>query len=179
MMLVVGSVTAVVAVIVALVAITVATRPKKTTSFALPANPTAAIKAAGLPLLGAEGEVLHVHAHLDMYLNGKKVTVPANVGIASATAISPLHTHYADDIIHVESPVQKDFTLGQFFKEWQVPLSAQCVGTHCGGVSTYVNGKAVSGDPAAVVLGAHQEIALVVGSKPATIPSRYSFPQGY
>lgn len=173
-----GSAAAAVLLVVALVLVTLATRPKKTTSFALPGDPVAAIKAAGLPVLTTEGQVLHIHAHLDLFVDGKKVAVPANIGVAAAQGISPLHTHSTDAIIHVESPVKKDFTLGQLFKQWQVPLSSSCVGTHCGGVTTYVNGKSVSGDPAAIVLKAHDQISVVVGTKPSKIPSSYPFPKG-
>jgi hypothetical protein len=35
----------------------------------------------GLSALGAEGTVIHIHEHLDVYVNGKKVSVPALIGI--------------------------------------------------------------------------------------------------
>ena len=35
----------------------------------------------GLHALGAEGTVLHIHQHLDLYVNGKRVTLPALIGI--------------------------------------------------------------------------------------------------
>src|SRR4051812_42764874 len=34
----------------------------------------------GLSQLGAEGTVIHLHQHLDLYVNGKKETPPAPVG---------------------------------------------------------------------------------------------------
>src|SRR5205814_261190 len=30
----------------------------------------------GLPALGAEGQVLHIHQHLDLFVNGRRVVVP-------------------------------------------------------------------------------------------------------
>jgi hypothetical protein len=41
-----------------------------------------------------------------------------------------------------------------------------------------VNGQAYSGDPAALVLREHQEIACVIGTPPRKIPSSYKFPAG-
>ncbi|WBP84956.1 hypothetical protein [Kitasatospora cathayae] len=152
-----------------------------------PADVAAAVKAAGLPMLGAEGTAEHIHAHLDVYADGRAVTVPALVGIdESAQRISPLHTHDTTGVIHVESPVTAEFSLGQFLTEWQVSTSAD----HLGGLRTdathtltaYVNGKAVSGDPAAIRLNAHDEIALVYGTEAenaaVTVPSGYNWPSG-
>ncbi|MDH6576098.1 hypothetical protein [Kitasatospora sp. MAP5-34] len=147
----------------------------------------AAVRAAGLPMLTTEGTVEHIHAHLDVYADGKAVTVPGLIGIDEpGQQISPVHTHDTSGIIHIESPVQATFSLGQFMTEWQVSLSAN----HLGGLSTdsahtltaYVNGKPVTGDPAAVTLGAHDEIALVYGTASenaqVTVPGSYSFPSG-
>src|SRR5205823_14298698 len=48
------------------------------------------------------------------------VTIPANMGISSAPKfISPLHTHDATGVVHVESPTIETFTLGQFFDVWR------------------------------------------------------------
>ncbi|MFD9128645.1 hypothetical protein [Kitasatospora sp. NPDC059571] len=147
----------------------------------------AAVTAAGLPMLSEEGTALHIHAHLDVIADGKAVEVPPLVGIDEpAQQISPLHTHDTTGVVHIESPVQANFTLGQFMTEWQVSLSAD----HLGGLKTdadhtltaYVDGKAVTGDPAAITLGAHQEIALVYGTAAENaqvkVPASYSFAPG-
>jgi hypothetical protein len=137
-------------------------------------------------MLGAEGTALHIHVHLDITANGKPVTVPAEIGIdGSAQKISPLHTHDTTGVIHVESPTQAQFSLGQFFTEWQVSVSATNIGglkaddTHL--FKAYVNGQPATGDPAAIILKAHDEIALVYGTadQQKDIPSSYKFPEGY
>jgi hypothetical protein len=64
----------------------------------------------------------HIHPHLTIYVNGKKQTVPALVGLTS-TGWLPLHTHDASGTIHVESTVDYDFTLGEFFAVWGQQLS--------------------------------------------------------
>lgn len=69
--------------------------------------------------------MLHFHAHLGVFVNGKTVAVPAGIGIdGRGGAISPLHIHNASGVIHIESPTQSAFTLAQFFSEWNVTLTA-------------------------------------------------------
>src|ERR1051326_4686973 len=75
------------------------------------------MKSAGLDELSSEGTALHIHQHLDLVINAKNIPVPAEIGIGG-NFISPLHTHDTTGVIHVESPVIKDFKLGQFFTEW-------------------------------------------------------------
>ena len=133
----------------------------------------------GLDALGAEGEVIHIHQHLDIYLNGTKVTVPALVGIDTAGQfLTQLHTHDTTGILHVESPTKRSFRLGEFFGEWGVRLTSTCLGTYCGHLHWWVNGTKMTGNPAQLVLQSHQEIVLAVGKPPAHIPSSYKFPQG-
>jgi hypothetical protein len=137
------------------------------------------LDAVGVHALNAEGEVLHIHQHLDIYVNGKHVAVPANIGIYDGQFLTELHTHDASGITHVESPVAKHFTLGEFFGVWGVRLNADCVGGYCQEVTpwtVYVDGQAYSGDPAKLVLKSHQEIAFVIGTPPKTIPRKYKFP---
>src|SRR5438132_7158269 len=95
-------------------------------------NLLARLKAINLPALYEEGNVLHIHQHLDIFVNGKPVTVPADIGINYiAKFISPLHTHDAAGIIHVESDEVRDFTLGQFFDVWGVRFTKDCIGGYC------------------------------------------------
>lgn len=143
-------------------------------SGALPDN----LAALDLNQLTNEGQVLHIHEHLDTWVNGKKVTLPALIGIYANQFITEIHTHDTRGVVHVESPSKRDFTLGQLFGEWGVKLSADCVGTECGGVDWWVNGKQQTGNPAALVLKAHQEIAIVRGKAPAKIPKTYRFGAG-
>ncbi len=63
------------------------------------------LDALGFPRLQMEAEVLHIHQHLDIYVNGHHATVSALIGIdAQENFISPVHTHDATGIIHIESP---------------------------------------------------------------------------
>ena len=150
-----------------------------------PPDATAAARNAGLPMLSSEGMVEHIHVHLDVIADGKGVAVPANIGIDTVhPGISPLHTHDASGVIHIESPVKRQFSLGEFFSEWGVSLSADNIGglraTDGKTVRAYVNGQSRVGDPAAILFNEHDEIALVYGPpKPGeSVPSTYEFPPG-
>ena len=137
------------------------------------------LDALGVHALSAEGEVLHIHQHLDVYVNGKHMPVPANIGIYDGQFLTELHTHDATGLMHVESPVATNFTLGQFFGVWGVRLNADCVGGYCQQVTpwtVYIDGQAYTGDPAKLVLKPHQEIAFVIGTPPKKIPTSYKFP---
>jgi hypothetical protein len=144
------------------------------------------LDALGLPALPAEGTVLHIHQHLDMFVNGKRVTVPAGIGIdPNQEFISPLHTHDPSGVLHVESPTQKTFTLGQFFGVWGVPLDSTRLGGLKAGAGkelrAWVNGKPASGDPGAIELASHQELVVAYGTPaqmPKSVPSTYGFPPG-
>ncbi len=59
----------------------------------------------------------HIHQHLVILVNGLPQTIPANTGVTFA-CMNPLHTHDETGEIHVESPDQRDFTLGDFFAVW-------------------------------------------------------------
>jgi hypothetical protein len=137
------------------------------------------LRPSGLDALTMEGTVLHHHEHLDLYLNGRKVVVPAFVGIdQQAGFLTELHTHDASGIIHVESPVQRTFALGQFFCEWGVKLNANCLGPYRGKLAWWVDGKRMHGDPAQLSLRQHQEIVIAAGTPPVNVPASYSFPAG-
>ncbi len=136
------------------------------------------LKPLGLNALGAEGSVLHIHQHLDLYVNGKKVKVPALIGIYDNSYITEVHVHDGSGVIHIESPTKRTFTLGQLFGEWGVKLSATCVGRYCGHVKWWVNGQRVTGDPSQLELRAHQEIAIAAGPPPLVVPKSYAFPKG-
>jgi hypothetical protein len=144
------------------------------------------LNALGLPALPAEGTVVHIHQHLDVFADGKQVTVPAGIGIDPGQQfISPLHTHDPSGVMHVESATPETFTLGQFFGVWGVPLDRSGIGgMQVGGgkeLRAWVNGNPASGDPAKIALASHQEIVLAYGTPaqmPKKVPASYRFPPG-
>ena len=150
-----------------------------------PVDVTGAVRAAGLPMLGNERQVEHIHAHLDFVVDGHPVQVPAGIGIDPVhRAISPLHTHDTSGVIHIESPVQRQFSLGEFFSESGVSLSADNIGAlrATGGktLRAYVNGTLRTGNPAAITFEPHDEIDLIYGVPQAdeTPSARFDFLRG-
>jgi hypothetical protein len=144
----------------------------------------ARLGALGLPALGREGTALHIHAHLDLFVHGRRVAVPAGVGIGP-DFISPLHTHDASGVVHVESSDVRTFTLGEVFGVWGVRLTRRCLGGYCARgpdrLRVYVGGRELTGDPRGLQLAPHAEIVVAFGTPrqlPRPFPSRYAFPSG-
>lgn len=153
----------------------------------LPSDARADIAAAGLTPQSAENTAVHYHAHLDVIVNGAAVTVPAQVGFVFSggqpTGITALHTHDTSGVIHIESPTNTPYTLGQFFTEWGVALTSNRIGGMVAAgkdvLHVYVDGKPFTADPAGIVLAPHQEIVLWYGSSaPQNPPATYAFPEG-
>jgi len=167
----------------------------------VPPDPMERTVKAGLKPQPKEFLTNHVHAHLDVFVDGKPVLVPSGIGIkidnpavkhfdepdgsvsyggidlCNEACISPLHTHDVSGVIHTESADPKPNTLGEFFIEWGVELSETCVGEHCAPtpIAVYIGGELYEGDPRAVELTDRKVIVVVVGTPPAVIPSTADF----
>lgn len=140
-------------------------------------KPAPALAVSGVECHGAEANTYHVHSHLDLFVDGQRQEVPAQIGILSSpSCLFWLHTHSADGVIHIESPTQKGFTLGQFLDIWSQ--------THAGSkplfdavanktVTVYVNGTQVQ-DYRSIPLESRKQIVLAYGNPPSEIPT-YDF----
>jgi len=150
------------------------------------ADLAARLRAIGLPPLSpAEGTAVHIHQHLDLYVDGRPVPVPALIGIDPSVGFAPLHVHDNSGVIHVESPTVRGYTLGQFFAVWGVRFTPSCLGGYCASgdrrLGVYVDGTAHRGDPTTLTLEPHQELVVAFGTAaqlPSPIPSAYRFPPG-
>jgi hypothetical protein len=126
----------------------------------------------------------HIHSHLDIFINDEKSTIPSDIGIIPNTCLYWLHTHEDSGVIHIESPVNRTFTLGQFFHIWGERLSNNQIFDNMvednKTLSVYINGKKVSDgtEYGQIPLGKYDEIAIVYGKPPESVPSRYHFPEG-
>jgi hypothetical protein len=144
------------------------------------------VQAMGLP--GFNETTFHIHAHLEIFVDGKQVQVPANIGIDEAAQfLSPLHTHpTAPDnpagTIHMEADQQYDFTIGQFMNVWGVKFSDSQIGSLKSKgdkqLQVYVNGK-LAKDPVNTVMQEHDVIVIGYG-KPGSFPTnpKFNWPQG-
>jgi hypothetical protein len=132
----------------------------------------------GISCETSEQTVFHIHTHLTIFVNGQQRQVPAAIGIPGAvaqqTSAGPfidsgtcfyfLHTHAGDGIIHIESPAQRTYTLGEFFDEWGQPLGPGQAGPAKGKVTVIINGKVFTGNPRNAPLGSRENLQLEVGT---------------
>ena len=143
----------------------------------------AAVTIDGVQCNNMEQLVFHIHAHLDIFINGQPHTIPSQIGI-TGRCFYWLHTHDESGVIHIESPAARDYTLGQFFDIWnKTSRNNQIFGDIANGKNTptvYVNGKKLSSgvNYKDIKLNQHDEIAIVYGKPPANIPSSYNFTEG-
>jgi hypothetical protein len=65
----------------------------------------------------------HIHPELSILLNGVPQVLPSDIGIRP-NCMNSIHTHDSTGKIHVEAPIKKDFTLGDFFASWKKDFSS-------------------------------------------------------
>lgn len=139
-----------------------------------------------IPCQSMEQAILHVHTELSLFVRGKQIAIPRNVGIVgtmTGVCLYWIHTHDPTGIIHLEAGSavppngNANYNLGNFFDIWGQPLSRAQVGPFKGNVTAFVNGSPYGGELSAIPLRSHQEIVLEVGT-PVVPPPRYTFPAG-
>jgi hypothetical protein len=178
--------TAVLAAVALVVVAVIALTGGRTTAQGVRAAPTGAT-VDGIACQTSEQVAYHIHAHMTIYASGARQAVPAGIGIPGPQQVVDgfveggkclywLHTHDSTGVVHIESPVQRVYTLGQFFDVWGRPLSATQVGRVTGHVTAFVNGKRFAGDPRSIKLTPHAVIQLDVGKVVA--PQPFTFPAG-
>lgn len=91
--------------------------------------------------------IMHIHPSLSVLVNDKFIDVPGKIGIdpslwkdhsldgygmqsmpeMNMSAMAPLHTHDDSGIIHVESTINGNYTLGEFLNIWGMNLDGKTV----------------------------------------------------
>lgn len=142
--------------------------------------PAAAID--GIQCQTSEQVAYHIHQYLELFENGKQLSLPAAIGIPSvipgnesyATCLYWLHVHHLyPNVIHVESPISKTFTLGNFFDIWKAtkkyadpPTDAFLTTldrTPSSQIHVFVNGTPYTKGYRNVLLLQHEVIAVEIG----------------
>ncbi|SEM42664.1 hypothetical protein [Streptacidiphilus jiangxiensis] len=140
-----------------------------------------------------EQTVYHIHSHLQVYVDGKLMTIPYGLGIEPPYQLQQaqdgtpfvgggskfyfLHTHDESGIIHVESPSQQTYNLGNLFDLWGQPLTSTDIAGHQGQLTIFVDGKPYTGDPRAIVFKNLEKIQIDVGT---AVPYKdFTWPSGY
>jgi hypothetical protein len=150
-----------------------------------PASTTQTGPVDGIKCAPVEQLAYHIHAHLAVFVDGRLYSLPAGIGIPGSVAEQTnegpvalgghcfywLHTHTSDGVIHVESPTQRIYTLGNFFDEWHQPLTATRVGHVHGRITAFFNGKLWKQSLRAIPLIPHALIQFNIGEPAAPLMS--------
>jgi hypothetical protein len=176
-------------------------RANNVTSGASQPSPTIAAESptpsamTAIPCDQLEHTQVHYHAFLQILNQGNTVSVPTNVGRSSGCYYwLHMHTNEAG-IIHIESPSDRTFTLGDFFDVWSDWGHAPQLldSTHVGTLAltgsqklaVYVDlgdGKGAvpfSGNPRGIVLEDHEVITLEITPPSVNPPPPFSWPPGF
>jgi hypothetical protein len=130
-----------------------------------------------VPCQSSDPSGMHIHAHVTIYLNGKRIPIPQSIGIApDGSCLYWLHTHDASGIIHIEAPRGSSFTLGTFLDIWgqqfqQLGYPRQL--SDPDGWYPYVDGKLVSSGMRSIPLVSHTLITLAYNSPGVTPDTNY------
>ncbi len=159
---------------------------------------------AGIPCDHLEHTQIHYHAAVQIVYHGVVTDIRDQTGIqqdssGATTCFYWLHVHANQkNIIHIESPANQTFSLGQFFdvaNTWSksngfgpVRLDATHVATFTlqpeDKIVVYIDlgdGKGAqvyTGDPRAIVLKSHEVITIEITPPDVNPPPSFSFPAG-
>lgn len=61
----------------------------------------------------------HIHSRLEIKIDDRPIAIPGGIGIIPEKCIYWLHPHDDTGTIHIESPIEQTFTLGQFLNIWE------------------------------------------------------------
>jgi hypothetical protein len=132
----------------------------------------------GIKCGSTEQLAYHIHAHLAVFVGGQSRALPGGIGIPGSQVVQSsegpvanggqciywLHTHAPDGVVHIESPTQRIYTLGNLFDIWRQPLSANQVAGASGKVTAIVNGKPWTKPLRDIPLDPHAVIQLNIGT---------------
>ena len=104
---------------------------------------------------GHQNLAMHIHATLEIFVNGNQEVIPANIGVTN-DCLAEVHTHEANNLIHIETGEPSEpFTLGDFYRVWEQDSNRLDLG-----LEMFVNGQKVQGPPDAIVLEDGQKVRL-------------------
>ena len=159
---------------------------------------------AGIPCDHLEHTQVHYHAALQIVYHGVPTNIRDNTGIVTdssgnVTCYYWLHVHASDkNVIHIESPANQTFTLGQFIDVWNtwskqngygaVRLDATHVATFTLGPQdkevVYIDlgdskgPQPYTGDPRGIVLRSHEVVTIEITPPNVNPPPSFTFPSG-
>jgi hypothetical protein len=153
----------------------------------------------GIPCVPSMYNNYHVHVYVGLYVNGKQMAIPDQIGMYqpgqisngytnTATCFYYIHTHDASGMIHIESPEDQPvsasiYTLQNVLDVWGMTVGPNNVGPFTGTVRTFIGRAKLGtttvsptsyaeyfGDPNAIALYSHEAIWFEVGPPYYTPP---------
>ena len=100
-------------------------------------------------------------AHLEIFVRGRVVLMPAGIGVRRGRCSYPVRTREPTGIVEVASDARA--TLGDLFAVWGVPLSRRRVLSFRGRVHAFVGLRRRRGDPRDIALDPHAVVTLEIG----------------
>lgn len=141
-----------------------------------------------VPCLRVDLPEIHIHIHVAVYDDGVQVTVPAGIGVgrpwgfdgtgflANGSCFAWMHTHDTTGVVHIVTPQESRFTLGQLFSVWGQPLGLGGAFNYSGDIAVLVDGRHIGGNPRAIPLTQYENVVIELGKPPAVAPaSIYDF----
>ncbi|GAC1658696.1 MAG: hypothetical protein NVS9B1_19160 [Candidatus Dormibacteraceae bacterium] len=137
----------------------------------------------GVPCLIEDLPERHIHVHLQILRDGVALAVPAGIGVGRPWGIDPkgfvttgdcfawIHTHDTTGVVHIVTPEEKTFTLGQLFEVWGQPLEGGSALGLVGPMTVTVDGQRSSGDPRQIPLANLANIVIELGARGRNPPS--------
>ncbi|MDQ2742338.1 MAG: hypothetical protein M3Z66_08580 [Chloroflexota bacterium] len=155
----------------------------------IPTKQSLAAPVDGIQCGQSEQLAYHIHQHITLIDHGKTIPLPSSIGMPggeqNATCFYWIHVHaFTPDIIHVESPIKKTFTLGNFFDIWKATASSASPSGDAyvknltaaagkGQVTAFANGKRWTAGYRSIPLREHETITIEIG-KPVVPPRPYT-----
>lgn len=123
---------------------------------------------AGIGCNNMEQATYHVHAHLDIYVDGKLKRFSSFAGHNyDSSCLYWLHTHDTSGMIHIEAPRKIYPTMDVLAKVWGWQLSPTSIWKYQvkpgQSMRVWVNGKPYTGDVRKIVLTRHMDITVEIG----------------
>ena len=162
----------------------------------VPASPSASPSAfTDIPCDQLEHTQVHYHAYLQILSQGSPISIPTNLG-RRLECFYWLHMHTNEQgIIHVESPSDRTFTLGDFFDVWSEwggaaellddGHVATLTLTGAQKLAVYIDlgdgagATPFTGDPRGIVLRNREVITLEITPPAVTPPPSFTWPPGF
>jgi hypothetical protein len=139
----------------------------------------------GVPCLTQDLPVHHIHVHLEILLSGVPIPVPAGIGVGRPWGVDPsgfiatgscfawIHTHDTTGVVHIVTPEEKTYTLGQLFDVWGQSLTPESALGYQSQAAVFVNGQRFRGDPRSINLVNLDNIVIELGAAPPAAPPAF------